>query len=228
MTKKKIAINAILILLRCCHAVNVVIEQKSQCNIPLSTSAKNEGDPDKLSFTEYLDFVDNLIQDDPAYTGKVDVENESIKEYLNGAFHSLANETCNFYLSDDECSNDFIHIYEGVEEGIETPLQRVFLFNVCERAFEFVIDEVSSAAPSLSPSIVTTLLPTSNNRVTVFNTIQVEVDVGNNNEPAEVAVQHNVPASFEELVEEVMSEDGTCLMEYISTTLAEPGKKIRK
>jgi hypothetical protein len=211
-----------ILLLRYCFALNVVIE-KSQCNKPLSDSAQIEGVPNRLSFTEYLDFVDGLIQADDDFRGKIDIQDQYIIDQLDDIFHTLAKERCGSVLEPEECSDDSIHIFEGILDDTMTPLQSYLIFSVCERTVEFVIEEVTSAAPSQSPSL---WMP--NYEVTVLNTVQVEVDVGIDNDPDEVADQKNVPASFETLVKEVFSTDTLCTTKFISSRLEEPGKKIRK
>lgn len=214
---------ALLILfLHHCLAINVVIEQMSECNKPLIESAQIDGDPQRLSFAEYLDYVEKLIEADDAYRGKVDVQDESIKTILNETFHTLADEVCNFYLTGNECDHDFINIFEGMDEGNETPFQTIFLFNVCEKAFEFVIEEVTTLAPSAAP--------TPNNKQTVISTIQVEVDVGSNNDPAEVAEQHDIQQAFQDLVEDVTMNDvsTSCSLDVISAEFVDAGQKIRK
>ena len=145
-----------LSLTPCWSKYNVVIEQESQCNEPLRESANKTGHPNELIFTEYLDYVNNTIESEE---GREKLNQPDIELALQDVFDSLANETCRTLLvplhGDDACKDDTIFIHDNA-----TGLKGVFLFNICEKGFEFINDNIdNTAAPSPSPTNYPTTYP---------------------------------------------------------------------
>ena len=169
----------------------MVIEQESQCNEPLRESANKTGHPNELIFTEYLDYVNNTIESEE---GREKLNQPDIRSKLKGVFDSLANETCRTLLvpplhGDDACKNDTIFIHDNA-----TGLDGVFLFNICEKGFEFINDNIdNTAAPSPSPSLLPSLF--------VNHTLQIGED-GDESKVNQITLNE----AFETLVKEVIQD----------------------
>lgn len=187
---------------------NVVIDLEKDCKTPINASAQSEGYPEKLSSSEYLNYVNATIMGDSDFIG-VDLSDPSLQEKLNVSFHELANVTCRVLHDHDECSYDLIDINKA---------NTIFLFNICERGFEFILSELSSAVPSQAPSFTPTPVPPLtvdiNTTFHVHFTEETEAEV---DEELNVTVTTN----FETIVKDMISNETVldCSLNHGSTTL---------
>ena len=196
----------------------MVIEQESQCNEPLRESANKTGDPTELIFKEYLDYVNNSIESEE---GREKLNQPDIISKLQDVFDSLANKTCITLLGVDACKKETIFIHDDATNI--TTNATVFLFNICEKGFEFINNNIdNTAAPSLSPIPSPTLSPTNYPPKQVDHTLQI----GEDGDESEVN-QTILNEAFETLVRDVvidMNKDEPDLIHKSTVFIDKKGK----
>jgi len=138
--------------LTCCFAsLDVVIDLQPECYKPLIEYAAKEQSnitaDNKLSFPEYLSFVEFLMVGDEEYTElAVQLAAGTFDSALNKTFVELATETCPKTLT--TCFDDEIQIYPtNMTDGNLALEETLFLFRFCERTIEFMIQEIDGMTP---------------------------------------------------------------------------------
>lgn len=141
----------------------VVLDLNEYCGPLLDYANKLSGPTDRLSFEEYKGYVNELITlySDPYGRGniyqEIDLSRNETSAELKIVFDQLANQVCQDIFqetADSSCSNGSIQVFDGindlaggtVNEGI------AFMFSVCERTVQFMLDQVRSDSPSMAPS----------------------------------------------------------------------------